>query len=118
MQVDSKTFIRSFRTIHMGYGSTVDFKDIESSLSKTMTNKLLKYALNRLDEDLKELVITKQYKVVIERFVNSDDENLSDSNYQVNFISKKGLMISVDYILLKGNNKPFLDHGTSLAEGQ
>lgn len=118
MNIESKTSIKSYRTIHMGFGTSVSFKDIETTLSKTMTDKLVKYALERLDEDLRNLVISKNYKVVVNRTIGREKEKLNDSDYQVDFISKSGLMISVDYILLNLKNNPFLDHGVSLAEGQ
>ncbi|MEG2707325.1 MAG: hypothetical protein RR959_08290 [Erysipelotrichaceae bacterium] len=118
MNIESKTFVKSLRTIHMGYGTTADFTDIESPLSKTMNEKLVKYALNRLDKDLRELVLNKGYKVVVERMHYDTAKTLNDSSYQVNFISESGLMISVDCIYLNSANKPFLDHGVSLAEGQ
>lgn len=118
MNIESKTSIKSYRTIHMGFGTSVSFKDIETTLSKTMTDKLVKYALERLDEDLRNLVISKNYKVVVNRTINREKEKLNDSDYQVDFISKSGLMISVDYILINSKNNPFLDHGVSLAEGQ
>lgn len=118
MNVESKTFVKSLRTIHIGYGTTTDFKDVDSQLSKTMTDKLVKYALNRLDVDLKELVLTKGYKIVVERMHYDTAKTLNDSEYQVNFISNTGLMISVDCIYLDSKNNPHLDHGVSLAEGQ
>lgn len=118
MKVESNTFNKKYRTIHMGYGMTADFTDLQSELSKTMTDKLVKYALDRLDADLKELVISKDYRVVVNRTTSRENELLSDSDYQVDFISKNGLMISVDYILLNSKNNPFIDHGVSLAENQ
>lgn len=118
MNITTETHIKETYTTHLGFGINTRFKNIEPELSETMTNKLLKYAINRLDNDLKELIINKGYKVVICRTINSRCENLCDSDYQVNFISKSGLMISVDYILLNSKNNPFLDHGISIAEGQ
>lgn len=118
MNIESKTFLKSTRTTNMGYGTTTDFKDIDSPLSKTMNKKLVKYALTRLDADLRELVLTKQYRIVIERTQYDTAKTLNESDYQVNFISNSGLMISVDCIYLDENNKPFLDHGLSLSENQ
>lgn len=117
MNITSTTHIKETYTTHLGFGINARFIDIESELSKTMTNTLIKYALSRLDEDLRELVVNKNYRAVIERTVNDSRETLNDSDYQVNFVNERGLMISVDYILLK-NYKPTLDHGVSLAEGQ
>lgn len=118
MNIESKTFVKSTRTTNMGYGTTTDFKNIDSPLSKTMNARLVKYALSRLDADLRELVLTKKYRIVVERTHYNTAKTLNDSDYQVNFISNSGLMISVDCIYLDENNKPFLDHGVSLAENQ
>ena len=118
MNIESKTFIKSTRTTNMGYRTTTDFTDIDSPLSNTMNMRLVKYALARMDADLKELVLTKQYRIVVERMHYDTAKTLNDSEYQVNFISNSGLMISVDHILLDSKNVPCLDHGISLAENQ
>lgn len=93
------------------------WNSINKELSKTTINKLIKYALERLDDDLRELVITKGYDIHVDRLMEGENETLDESTYQVNFINERGFRISVDGIFMN-NRKPSLDHGIYIAENQ
>jgi hypothetical protein len=91
--------------------------DANKELSKTLTDALVKFALDRLDSDIVEMIVTKGWICHIDRLCNDTNETLNDSTYQINFTNKNGVRISIDGVLLK-KYRPFLDHGLSLDEGQ
>lgn len=93
------------------------YKQLDQSLSKTMQQRLIKYAFNRLDQDIVKMIISAKWDCHIDRLCNHDNEKLNDCTYQVNFKNERGVRISIDGILLK-DYKPFLDHGLSLDENQ
>lgn len=93
------------------------YQDVNKDLSKTLIDRLVKYAFNRLDQDIVDMIITKQWKCHIDRLCDSDNEILNDSTYQVNFTNANGSRISVNGIYIK-DYKPSLDHGFSLDENQ
>lgn len=91
--------------------------DANKELSKTTVDTLVKFALNRLDSDLVEMIVAKGWQCHVERLCDDDQEKLNDSVYQINFTNPNGVRISVDGVMLR-QYKPFLDHGISLNEGQ
>jgi hypothetical protein len=116
--VESKTHVKKSRLIHLGYGTTFDFFDQQIGISEYLIKRLIRYALNRIDGDLRELVQSKAYKISIWLEKLDEKEPIKDGSFQVNFTSANGLMISVDTIYIDSNYRPFLDHGVSIAEGQ
>lgn len=93
------------------------YKDVGKELSQSMIRNLLKYAFERLDHDIIEMIKAKNWKCHIDRLCDDDNETLNESTYQVNFINERGLRISVNGIFIR-NYKPHLDHGLSMDENQ
>lgn len=118
MNVSTNTFLLQLRTIHLGYGTTTDFHVQAQEIKPYLIDRLIGYALWRLDSDLESLVLKNKYRVLVERFKDNEGDAILHSTYQVSFINERGLSISVDGIFLDKNYRPFLDHGVSLAENQ
>lgn len=93
------------------------WRDANKELSETLINTLIKFALNRLDSDIVEMIMSKGWTCHIDRLCDDDKETINDSIYQINFTNKNGVRISIGGILLR-NYKPVIDHGISLDEGQ
>lgn len=102
----------------MGYGITYDYNTQDEKLKPYLVERLINYALNRVDPDIKALVVLKKYTITVDCVKESETDSLIDAMYQVNFTSVSGLRFSVDGIFINNKYMPKLDQGVSLAENQ